>query len=50
MSSEEENITLSEIAEQLRELLARQGHDISPAASRDLIEHAVTQGVMLAIA
>ncbi|MFP1742503.1 hypothetical protein [Lonsdalea quercina] len=32
------------------ELLARMGHEISPVASRDLIEHAVTRGVMLAIA
>ncbi|WP_181457932.1 MULTISPECIES: hypothetical protein [Lonsdalea] len=46
----ENRITIASLAEQLRELLEKQGHDISPAASRDLIEHAVTQGVMLAIA
>ncbi|WP_162896363.1 hypothetical protein [Lonsdalea britannica] len=50
MIHEEQTITIAILAEQLRELLALQGHDISPAASRDLIEHAVTQGVMLAIA
>ncbi|MFP1915039.1 hypothetical protein ACLEEZ_05640 [Lonsdalea quercina] len=46
----ENRITIASLAEQLRELLAKQGHDISPAASLDLIEHAVTQGVMQAIA
>ncbi|MFP1951736.1 hypothetical protein [Lonsdalea quercina] len=46
---QENRITIASLAEQLRELLARQGHDISLAASRDLIEHVVAQGVMLAI-
>ncbi|MFP1862269.1 hypothetical protein [Lonsdalea quercina] len=46
----ENKITITSLAEQLRELLARQGHEISPSASLDLVEHAVTQGVMMAIA
>jgi len=46
----ENKITIATLAEHLRELLARQGHEISPAASLDLVEHAVTQGVMMAIA
>ncbi|MFP1879776.1 hypothetical protein [Lonsdalea quercina] len=47
---QENRITIASLAEQLRELLARQGHEISPAASLDIVEHAVTQGVMMAIA
>ncbi|MFP1927420.1 hypothetical protein ACLEE4_01520 [Lonsdalea quercina] len=47
---QENRITIASLAEQLRELLARQGHDISPAVSLDIVEHAVTQGVMMAIA
>ncbi|MFP1759824.1 hypothetical protein ACLEEB_14440 [Lonsdalea quercina] len=47
---QENRITIVSLAEQLRELLARQGHEISPSASLDLVEHAVTQGVMMAIA
>ncbi|MGK4327977.1 hypothetical protein ABVK36_03675 [Lonsdalea quercina] len=50
MIHKEQTITIALLAEQLRELLARQGHEISPAASMDLVEHAVAQGVMLAIA
>ncbi|MFP1742501.1 hypothetical protein [Lonsdalea quercina] len=45
----ENRITIASLAEHLKELLAKQGHEISLAASLDLIEHAVAQGVMLAI-